>query len=105
MNKRALTSALLFITFILLPLSGIPMHMAKETNWTLYHFCMSVHNMSATLFVIAAVLHVVWNWKPLTRSMIDKTRQIFRIRKEMLIALSLVVVFVGVFSMHAFHVH
>jgi len=106
MSRRALTSMFLFFSFILLPLSGVPLHFARtEADPSVTeHFLMSVHNMSALLFFIAAIVHLTFNWKALTKHLATKTAEYFRFRQEMIIALVVVIVIVGLFSSHAFRV-
>ena len=106
MNRRALTSMFLFFSFILLPVSGVPLHFIRAEGYpgVTEHFLMSVHNMSALLFFVAALTHVALNWSALLRHIATRTSEFFRFRKEMLIALLVVIVVVGIFSSHALHV-
>jgi hypothetical protein len=69
------------------------------------HFLMSVHNMSALIFLIAVLIHISLNWKSLMKYIATKTEEYFQFRKEMIIALFAVVLIVGLFSSHALHVH
>lgn len=106
MNRRALTSMFMFFSFLFLPLSGIPLHYAREGRFpNLEHWLMSVHNMAATIFVLATILHLIMNWKVLSRYMVEKKAEFFTFKREMIIALVVVIVLVGLFSSHAFHVH
>jgi hypothetical protein len=66
---------------------------------------MSVHNVSATIFFIATVIHLTYNWKALTKYISTRTTEYFKLKKEMMIALFVVVVVVGLFSSHALHTH
>jgi cytochrome b561 len=120
-NKRALSAMLMFISFILLPLSGIPLHYSRTDisegmleyflsrastgEGMLEHFLMSVHNMSALIFLIAVLIHLSLNWKSLMKYIATKTDEYFQFRKEMIIALFTVVLIVGLFSSHALNVH
>ena len=120
-NKRALSAMFMFLSFILLPLSGIPLHYsrtninermlenvmskASTSEGMFEHFLMSVHNMSALIFVIAVVIHLSLNWKSLMKYIATKTEEYFQFRKEMIIAILTVVLIVGLFSSHALHVH
>lgn len=105
-NKRALTSMFMFFTFVCLPLSGIPLHFSRTEAepGVLEHFLMSVHNMSALIFLIAAFIHLSLNWNALTKYIAAKTGEYFHFKKEMIIALLAVIVIVGLFSSHALHV-
>ena len=107
MNKRALTSLFLFISFLLLPLSGIPLHYSRTSTGVgaLEHFLMSVHNMSALIFLIAVVIHLGLNWNVLIKYAVTKSNQYFQFKKEIIIALVTVALIVGLFSSHVFHTH
>ena len=106
-NRRALTSMLMFLSFLFLPLSGIPLHFSKTSvGGEVYeHFLMSVHNMSALIFLIAVVIHISFNWNALIKYIVTKTSEYFQFKKEMIIALVTVALVVGIFSSHAFHTH
>jgi hypothetical protein len=102
-NKRAFYSSVMLISGIILPVSGIMNHkMGFDGLSTARHFWMSVHNVSALLFTIFVVLHIKLNWKPLN-SYLNKARSVI-ISRETIYAVLLVVVLVGLFSMHAFAV-
>jgi hypothetical protein len=107
MNKRALTSMFMFFSFILLPLSGILLHLSRASGevGVFEHFWMSVHNMSAFIFLITVVIHLSLNWNAMMKYIAAKTSQYFQFRKEMIIALVTVIFVVGLFSSHAFLVH
>lgn len=66
------------------------------------HFWMSVHNMTSVLFCIFLGLHVAYNWRPLLRYL--KSVQPLRFSREGVAAVAMVVVIVGVFASHVFHV-
>ena len=102
-NKRAFASVAMFLSGILLPLSGIMNHQLAFSAMTQqYHFWMSVHNMSALIFCISAVTHVTYNWRALLHY-INKVKS-QRMSKEAWYAIILVLGVVGLFSSHAFHV-
>jgi hypothetical protein len=102
-NKRAFISVALFITGLSLPVSGIMNHsLGFEPLTPARHFWMSAHNMSGVLFIICAVFHIVLNWRALLRHM--KNARHVVISREALAAILLLLVVVGAFSSHAFHV-
>lgn len=102
-NKRAFTSVAMFLSGILLPISGIMNHQLAFSGMTQpYHFWMSVHNMSALIFSICAVTHVSYNWRALLHYINKVKNQ--RISKEAWYAIFLVLGVVGLFSSHALHV-
>lgn len=98
-NRRSLTAMFLFFSFILLPVSGVPLHFSRTEAdpGITEHFLMSVHNMSALLFFMAALTHVTFNWNALTKYLAKKTTEHFQFRKEMMIALLMVILIVGLY--------
>lgn len=102
-NQRAFVSVAMFVSGILLPISGIVNHSMQFDPFTpARHFWMSVHNMSASLFVIMVVIHLYYNFRSLMNHV--KKLQSIRIRREALVALVFVLAVVGLFSYHAFAV-
>lgn len=107
LNRRALTSMFMAFSFILLPLSGIPLHFSRtnEAVGVLEHFLLSVHNISALIFIVAVLIHLGLNWNALIKYIASKTSEYFRIKKELFIALVIILVIVGLYSSHALHNH
>jgi hypothetical protein len=102
-NKRAFVSVAMFTAGLALPFSGYMNHLTQFDAMTVErHFWMSVHDASALLFAIFAVLHVIYNWNALVRHI--KRIKSISIKKEALLALALVILIVGFVSLHAFHV-
>ena len=103
-NKRAFISIAMFASGLCLPFSGIMNHNIQfEPLSVERHFWMSVHNMAALLFVIFAILHISYNWRALM-NYAKKAKEMF-ISKESLAAIALVIVIVGLFASHAYHVN
>jgi hypothetical protein len=102
-NKRAFYSTVMLVSGILLPVSGILNHQTGFDGLTPErHFWMSVHNVAAILFTIFGILHVKLNWKPM-KNYLNKARTVM-LSKEALYGIALVVILVGLFSLHAFAV-
>lgn len=102
-NRKAFVTIAMLVAGILLPISGIVNHRMQFDPLTpARHFWMSVHNMSALLFVIMVVIHLFYNFRPLVNHM--KKLQSIRVRREAVLALAFVLVVVGLFSYHAFAV-
>ena len=102
-NKRAFISIVLFTAGLILPVSGIMNHNLQFDPLTSErHFWMAVHNMSALLFGVFAVLHISLNWRVLIHYA-QKVKSI-SVSKEAFAAVTLVLCLVGLFSLHAFHV-
>lgn len=102
-NKRAFISTAMFLSGLLLPISGVMNHSLQlETFARTRHFWMSVHNLAAFLFTIFLIVHISFNWKALLKY-IRKARNL-RLSKESITAIVAVLAIVSLFSTHAFHV-
>ncbi len=66
------------------------------------HAWMTVHNVSAILFVVFAVWHVSLNWKPMVKHVKNAASFILGIRREALLGTLLVFGIVAFITMHAF---
>ncbi len=101
-NRRAFISVALAVSGIMLPVSGIMNHQLQLEMTQARHFWMSIHNMSATLFSISAILHVCLNRRALGNYLVRVKSLV--LSKEAVAAVVLVVGIVGVFASHVFHV-
>lgn len=102
-NKRGFISVAMLLSGLCLPFSGIMNHKLQfEQLTTARHFWMSVHNVASLLFVIFVVLHITYNWRSLL-TYARKTKDMF-FSKETIAAIAIVLVVVGLFASHAFHV-
>ena len=103
-NKRAFTSVAMLISGLMLPFSGLMNHQLQFESLSMQrHFWMTVHNTSAILFVIFAIIHVSFNWRVLF-AYVKQKGGIF-IKKEGILALIVVISIVSLLSSHVFHVH
>jgi hypothetical protein len=99
---RALASVGLFCAGVWLVPSGIALHFASHdgaTKWS--HLFMTIHNTASFLFLIAAVVHVIMNWKVLTHYVNAKVGEYMRFKRELLIAVLGVSAFVMLVAFHA----
>lgn len=102
-NRRAFVSIAMFLSGLCLPFSGFMNHRLQfETLTVERHFWMTVHNVAAILFAIFTIIHISYNWKVLIHYA-NKAKEI-TISKEAVAALTLVIIIVGLFSLHAFHI-
>lgn len=71
---KPFTSFFMFLSFVVLLLSGVVLYVAppgRIANWTRWQLWLgkeqwqALHTVFATLFIAAAVLHLVFNWKVL----------------------------------------
>jgi hypothetical protein len=86
-SARALASLALFCAGAWLVPSGIALHFASHsgaTKWS--HLFMSMHNTASLIFVLAAVVHVIRNWKVLTHYLSARVGEYMRFKRELLIA-------------------
>lgn len=106
MKNRALVSLIMIISFILLPISGIPLHLIGELSLqdSQRHFLMSIHNSASIIFIIALFVHIFLNWKSIKNYIFAKTKEYFVFKKEIIIALIIVIGIVGIFTSHVFHI-
>jgi uncharacterized membrane protein YgcG len=96
---RAMVSVLIAASFVILVLSGIilfvapPGRIANWTNWTLLglrkHDWIALHVCFSTLFLIGAVFHLVFNWRPLLNYFKDRLTRRVGFRWEWLAALAI----------------
>jgi len=104
-SARALVSMALFCAGVWLVPSGIALHFASHegaTRWS--HLFMTMHNTASLLFLIAAVVHVIMNWKVLTHYVNAKVGEYMRFKRELLIAVLGVSGFVLLVASHALHI-
>jgi len=101
-NIRALASVALFCAGVWLVPSGIALHFASHdgaTKWS--HLFMTIHNTASLLFLIAAVVHVMMNWRVLTHYVNAKVGEYMKFKKELFIAVLGVSAFVILVAIHA----
>jgi len=89
---RAFASVLATVSFIAMTFTGIilfvvpPGRVANWTGWTLMaltkHQWVALHVWFSLIFMIASVLHVYFNWKPLVSYFKDKVNKAFVLRGE-----------------------
>ena len=98
---RALASVTLFCSGVWLVPSGIAFFASHDgaTKWS--PLFMTTHNTASFLFIIAAVVHVIMNWKVLTHYVNAKTGEYMRFKRELLIAVVGVSAFVVLVAFHA----
>ena len=102
---RAFASVLAAVSFIAMTFTGVilfvvpPGRVANWTGWRLMalskHQWVALHVWLSNIFVIASVLHVYFNWKPLVNYFKDKVNKAFALRGEWAAA---VVISAGVFA-------
>lgn len=101
-NRRAFTAIVIFLSGLSLPLSGLMNHqMQYEPLSNQRHFWMAMHNSAAILFIIFVIVHIWYNWRTLI--VYARKAKALSVSKELLAAFILVLILVGLFSLHALH--
>jgi len=90
-------------SMIMMTYTGIILYIAPHgrvaywTNWELFGWSKDqfaeIHTTFMVLFIVATLLHIYYNWKPLTSYMKNKAKTFVFFTKEMLVAISIVLVF------------
>jgi hypothetical protein len=89
-SYRAFWSLLLAVTGLGLPWSGVELHAAGHHGWTTAtHAWMAVHWVSALLFMIAVVGHVVMNGRVLLRYVRGLASRVLPLSREAVAALAI----------------
>jgi len=89
---RAFASVLTTVSFVAMTFTGVilfvvpPGRVANWTGWTLMaltkHQWVALHVWFSNIFVVASILHVYFNWKPLVNYFKDKVNKGFALRGE-----------------------
>ena len=101
---RSFTSFLSFFSFVALGLTGIVLYIVPQGRvayWVHWQFLglskdswAQVHTLSALLFLIASIVHIVLNWKPLWGYVFSKTRRALNRKWELAAGFLLTLVFI-----------
>lgn len=104
MSLKKITSLTMLLSIIIMTYTGImlfispPGRIANWANWKLFGFgkenYAQIHSTFMVLFVLMTLLHVYYNWKPITNYMQSKAKQIIVLTKEMIVAITLSIVFI-----------
>jgi hypothetical protein len=94
---RAFTALIVLWSFIVENVTGIvlyivpPGRIAHWTNWKLWGFTKeqwaALHTIFGYIFLIFAVIHIYYNWKPIMNYIKKKARQGLRMRLELSVSL------------------
>ena len=108
---RAFTALIVLWSFIVENVTGIvlyivpPGRIAHWTNWKLWGFTKeqwaALHTIFGYIFLIFAVIHIYYNWKPLIKYMSGKIESALRYKKELGISLFILfwIVVSGIWSL------
>jgi len=70
-NKRAVVSILLFVMFILLPVSGRMISIDGAVAENAYVWS-AIHCLIGLIFTVVGIFHIVYNWKSLKNYLTKK---------------------------------
>ena len=69
-NKRKVVALILLATLIIMPVSGVLVHVKHETENS--HTWLHIHVLFGIIFIFASIYHVVYNWKALKYYLLGK---------------------------------
>ncbi len=101
---KKITSLSLGFSFLIMSYTGVILFIAPHgriSKWLDWHFLglnktqyQELHTTSMVIFLVFAILHIYFNWKPIISYMKDTTKKISFTKKEFLIAFLLNILFV-----------
>ena len=101
---KKITSLTLAFSFLIMSYTGVMLFIVPQgkvaywSDWHLFGLSKSqygeLHTTSMVTFLLFALLHIYYNWKPLMGYIKDKNRKISFTKKEFLIAFLLNIVFI-----------
>jgi hypothetical protein len=102
---RAFTALIVLWSFVVENVTGIvlyivpPGRIAHWTNWKLWGFTKeqwaALHTLFGYLFLIFAVIHIYYNWKPILNYLKKKVKAGLRMRMELAVSLALTILVFG----------
>lgn len=103
-SNRALTSLLTLWGFLIMALTGVVLFIVPHGRiayWVEWNFLGlskeqwgDIHSLAMILFLVAGILHVYFNWKPLMGYLKNRARTSFALRRELVVATLIAVLFV-----------
>jgi len=69
-NKRKIVALILLATFIMLPISGVYVHITHGTATS--HKWLHIHVLFGVIFVVVGIYHIVNNWRVLKHYLTGK---------------------------------
>ena len=104
MSLKKITSLTMLWSIIIMTYTGImlfiapPGRIANWANWKLLGFSKEnyseVHSTFMILFVVMTVLHIFYNWKPMTSYMKNTAKEMIVFTKDMLVAIVISLLFI-----------
>ena len=98
-HKRGFVSLLAFGSFIVMFCNGIVLYFAPHgriSDWVEWRFLgitreawINMHAISSLLFVIAGIIHLLYNWGPMVNYLSKKVTGGLKLKRELVIAVAL----------------
>jgi hypothetical protein len=105
MNLKKTTSLTMLLSMVVMTYTGIMLFIAppgRIANWANWQFFLlnkeqyaALHSTMMILFIIATILHLYYNWKPITSYMKNSVKQLVVFTGDMVIAVTVTVVFIA----------
>ncbi|RXJ65918.1 hypothetical protein CRV08_13885 [Halarcobacter ebronensis] len=103
MNLKKITSLTMLLSMFFMIFTGLilfiapPGRVANWSNWQILglskHDYAYIHSTFMVLFIIMTILHLFYNWKPITSYMRNSLKQMVVFTKDMLVAVVLTLLF------------
>lgn len=103
MNLKKITSLTMLLSMIVMTYTGImlfitpPGRVANWANWELLGLSKTqyadIHSTCMVLFIIATILHIFYNWRPMMSYMKNTAKQMIVFTSDMIIAVILTFIF------------
>ncbi len=103
MSLKKITSLTMMLVMLIMTYTGIilfitpPGRIANWANWELLGLSKSqygeIHSVFMVLFIVMTLIHVYYNWTPLTNYMKNKAKELIVFTKDMVVSTVLVIVF------------
>jgi len=103
MKLKKITSLVMLWSMIIMTYTGIILYIAPHgrvanwTNWELFGWDKNqfaqIHTTFMALFIVATLLHIYYNFKPMVSYMKNKMKQFVFFTKEMIVALAITLLF------------
>ncbi len=103
MNLKKITSLTMLLSMIMMTFTGIilfitpPGRVANWAQWKLFgitkELYADIHSTFMVLFIVATILHVYYNWKPMIGYMKNQARELIVFTGDMIVALGLTLLF------------
>lgn len=104
MSLKKITSLTMLLAMVVMTFTGImlfiapPGRVANWANWELAFLSKeqysSLHSTMMVLFIVATILHLFYNWKPITSYMKNQSKKMVILTKDMMVAFLITAIFI-----------